>query len=53
VKAVVDLARAVNISVVAVGVETGDTARLLRDSGCDEAQGYFFRRPGALHAFEA
>jgi EAL domain-containing protein (putative c-di-GMP-specific phosphodiesterase class I) len=33
--------------VVAEGVETAEVAQLLRDAGCDEAQGYYYARPMA------
>ncbi len=45
VSAIVNLAKALGISVVAEGVETDDQAARLRSLGCDEAQGYLFSRP--------
>ena len=45
VSAIVNLAKALGISVVAEGVETEDQAKRLRSLGCDEAQGYLFSRP--------
>ncbi|MEN3292017.1 MAG: hypothetical protein V7642_1270 [Burkholderiales bacterium] len=53
IKAFVDLAHTLNMSVVAEGVETNETLRLLRDAACDEAQGYLLARPLSLEAFEA
>jgi diguanylate cyclase (GGDEF)-like protein/PAS domain S-box-containing protein len=53
IKAFVDLAHALNLSVVAEGVETNDTLQFLRDAACDEAQGYLLARPLPLDAFEA
>jgi diguanylate cyclase len=44
-RAIVALARTLRKRVVAEGVETQQQARLLRDIGCDEFQGYFFARP--------
>jgi len=38
--------------VVAEGVESADVARVLREAGCDEAQGYWYARPLAPAAFE-
>jgi diguanylate cyclase (GGDEF)-like protein/PAS domain S-box-containing protein len=43
--AVIDMARRLELSTVAEGVETAEQAALLRDLGCDYAQGYHFSRP--------
>lgn len=43
--AVVSLGHALGLSVVAEGVETESVLQLLRQQGCDEAQGYLFTRP--------
>lgn len=45
VAAVVGLAHPLGIEVVAVGVETPEQARSLRDLGCDLAQGFAFGEP--------
>ena len=45
ISTVISLARALNLKVVAEGVETKDQANLLRLLGCDEAQGYLFCKP--------
>ncbi|MDG4666043.1 bifunctional diguanylate cyclase/phosphodiesterase [Mycobacterium sp. 236(2023)] len=45
VRAVIDLAHELQITVVAEGVEEEATATWLRDKGCDIGQGYFFGRP--------
>jgi len=42
---VLDLARSVNATAVAEGVERGDQLRWLRDNGCDRVQGYLMGRP--------
>jgi diguanylate cyclase (GGDEF)-like protein len=44
VKAVIGLADALNLEVVAEGVETGEQLRLLQDMGCQNVQGYYFSR---------
>lgn len=45
VEAVIALAHALNMRVVAEGVETDATAGLLAELGCDFAQGFLFGRP--------
>nr|WP_277986325.1 EAL domain-containing protein [Noviherbaspirillum cavernae] len=52
IKAFVDLAHALNLSVVAEGVETKETLQCLREASCDEAQGYLFARPLPFNALE-
>lgn len=52
IKAFIDMAHALNLSVVAEGVEDEETAQFLRDSACDEAQGYLFAKPLSAHEFE-
>ena len=46
VRAVIDMAHAIGAKVVAEGVESEEVGRLLCELGCDEAQGYYFARPG-------
>ncbi len=46
VDAVVRLCHALGARVVAEGVETEDQAAVLREMGCDVAQGWLFGRPG-------
>ncbi|MGZ8801074.1 MAG: putative bifunctional diguanylate cyclase/phosphodiesterase [Mycobacterium sp.] len=45
VRAVIELAHDLEITVVAEGVEDGATAAWLRHQGCDIGQGYHFGRP--------
>ena len=45
VKSVIGLASELNIEVVAEGVETSAQLEYLRQSNCDEVQGYFLGRP--------
>ena len=45
VASAVALARSLDMSVVAEGVEDAEQVELLRQYGCDEIQGFFFSRP--------
>jgi len=47
VKSVIGLARDLRISVVAEGVETIDQLEYLRQTNCDEVQGYLISRPAS------
>jgi diguanylate cyclase (GGDEF)-like protein len=47
VKSVIGLARDLRIGVVAEGVETIDQLEYLRQTNCDEAQGYLISRPAS------
>jgi diguanylate cyclase (GGDEF)-like protein/PAS domain S-box-containing protein len=47
VAAVMGMAHALDLRVVAEGVETADQVVRLRTLGCDEAQGFFYARPGS------
>jgi diguanylate cyclase (GGDEF)-like protein/PAS domain S-box-containing protein len=47
--AVVSIGRALNIKVVAEGVETPEQLRILRQLGCDEVQGYLISKPVPAH----
>ena len=53
VRAVVELASAMNITAVAEGVETEEQLECLRALGCTVAQGYYFSRPLPVAQFEA
>jgi diguanylate cyclase (GGDEF)-like protein/PAS domain S-box-containing protein len=52
VKAIITLAHALDLRVVAEGVETEQQLLMLRAYGCDEIQGYFYRRPLPHSDFE-
>lgn len=45
VRSIVELARTLGLRSVAEGVEDAATAHLLRELGCDAAQGWFYGRP--------
>lgn len=45
VRTIIELARVLNLSVVAEGIETNEQFRLLRQMGCRYGQGYLFSRP--------
>ena len=45
VKAVIDLAGGLDLGTIAEGVETAGQVELLRELGCERAQGYYFARP--------
>ncbi len=45
VRAIIQMARSLNLRTVAEGVETAPIRDQLRDFGCDEAQGYLYARP--------
>lgn len=48
--AIAQMARGLELRVVAEGVETEAQAAFLREIGCDAVQGFFFARPGAASA---
>ena len=48
VRAIIALAHALELTVVAEGVETEGQQALLREMGCDCAQGYLLARPAPL-----
>ena len=52
IELILDIAKYLNVPVVAEGVETEHQLRLLRDAGCDFVQGYYFSRPLPAADFE-
>ncbi|TCK61859.1 PAS domain S-box-containing protein/diguanylate cyclase (GGDEF)-like protein [Seleniivibrio woodruffii] len=49
--AIINLAKGLNLQVVAEGVETQEQLDFCREHGCDGIQGYFFSRPLSCDAF--
>jgi diguanylate cyclase (GGDEF)-like protein/PAS domain S-box-containing protein len=45
VRAIVNLARELNLKVIAEGVETAEQVKILQELECDCVQGYFFSKP--------
>jgi diguanylate cyclase (GGDEF)-like protein/PAS domain S-box-containing protein len=45
INAVVAMAKSLDMTTTAEGVETGEEAELIRNLGCDKIQGYYFGRP--------
>lgn len=50
---IMDLARWMDLKVVAEGVETKEQLERLKEAGCDYAQGYYFAKPMPKSEFEA
>ena len=53
VRTLVELGRSLGLRTVAEGVESADAQAMLREYGCDEAQGYLFSRPIPAEQFTA
>lgn len=51
-QAVIDICRQLGSSVEAAGVETQDQLNVLRELGCDHAQGVLFNKPITIETFE-
>lgn len=52
-KAIISLARTLQLRVIAEGVETREQVDFLREAGCDEIQGYYLSRPIDARALQA
>ena len=46
------MARSLGMETICEGIETDEQVVLLKNLGCDMAQGYHYARPMASHAFE-
>ena len=53
VKAIINMAHSLGLSVIAEGVEEEAQTQFLMENGCDFAQGYFYSRPSPESEFEA
>ncbi|MCC3377744.1 EAL domain-containing protein, partial [Cohnella sp. REN36] len=45
VKAIISMAQALNLKVLAEGIETENQWHFLNEEGCQEGQGYLFSKP--------
>lgn len=52
VNTIINMAHSLNMITIAEGVETSGQLDLLRQSGCDEIQGYYFSQPVPAAEFE-
>jgi EAL domain-containing protein (putative c-di-GMP-specific phosphodiesterase class I) len=52
-KAIIDLAHALEMQVIAEGIETEEQLAFLGDAGCEYIQGFLFSEPMPLADFEA
>ena len=53
VELVLDIARFLQVPVIAEGVETEEQLLLLKERGCDIIQGYYFSKPVPAEEFTA
>ena len=49
---IVQMIQALGYRVACEGIETEEQARILRDAGCDEAQGYLYSQPLPIEQYE-
>lgn len=52
-KAIISIAKNLNLQVIAEGVETKEIAQFLLENGCNEAQGYFYYKPLSIEALSS
>ena len=53
IKMIINLAKMLDVTTVAEGVETAEQCEFLKENGCDVVQGYYFSKPLPLADFEA
>ncbi|UTJ05570.1 bifunctional diguanylate cyclase/phosphodiesterase [Arcobacter roscoffensis] len=51
-KAIIAIAKSMNMNLIAEGVETKEQAELLLEEGCFEAQGYYYYKPLGIKALK-
>ena len=52
VRAIIELGKALDLKLIAEGVESAEMIDRLRDMGCDEVQGYIYAKPLSADEFE-
>lgn len=52
IKAIIHMAKELNITVVAEGVETKEQLEVLKEIKCNQVQGYYFSKPITIKEFE-
>ena len=52
ISSVISMAHALNLPVIAEGVETREQAEMLHNFGCDQMQGYYFSKPVPAKEYE-
>jgi EAL domain-containing protein (putative c-di-GMP-specific phosphodiesterase class I) len=53
VRAMIDLGHTFDLQVTAEGIEDKQTYEMLKEFGCDIAQGYYFSKPLPAHEFQS
>jgi len=52
VRTIIAMANALNLSVIAEGVETEEQRQILQTNGCETFQGYLFSKPLPIELFD-